>query len=269
MSGEPPRELDEDDLHRLVDGLLDPSRQAIVEQWLLEHPEDAARAAADRDVRQLLRKRLEPIANEPIPERLRVANLMPRQRATVVRWWPMATAAVICLAIGGVGGWSSRAVLQKEPVFAVRPAEATTQSAVAAFRTYVPEVGHPVEVKADQQTHLVQWLTKRIGEPVIVPDLKAQGFRLMGGRVVPTNGTPASLLMYDDEQGVRLTLYSRVDGADRRTSFRYAREGDVAAFSWMEGDLSYVVTARIDEGRLLAVAEAVDAQIREAAAEKR
>ena len=48
----------------------------------------------------------------------------------------------------------------------------------------------------------------------------------------------------------------------RRTVFRFAREGDVAAFSWVDGGMSYVVTGRTDEARLLTVAQAVDAQVR-------
>ena len=43
--------------------------------------------------------------------------------------------------------------------------------------------------------------------------------------------------------------------------FRYARADDVAAFSWIDAGMSYVVTARTDEARLLRVAEAVDAQV--------
>lgn len=124
----------------------------------------------------------------------------------------------------------------------------------------MPEAVHPVEVKADQKPHLVQWLSKRMGEKVIVPDLGAQGFSLMGGRIVPTGGTPAALLMYDDAQGTRLTLYSRLGGGSQ-TGFRYARQDDVAAVSWADDECSYVVAARIDEARLLSVAEAVDAQL--------
>ncbi len=44
--------------------------------------------------------------------------------------------------------------------------------------------------------------------------------------------------------------------------FRYARADDVAAFSWIDAGMSYVVTApRTDEARLLRVAQAVDAQV--------
>ena len=44
--------------------------------------------------------------------------------------------------------------------------------------------------------------------------------------------------------------------------FRFAREGNVAAFSLVDEGMSYVVTGRIDAARLLTIAQAVDAQVR-------
>ena len=261
MSAGNGRPVEEDDLLRLVDGRLDPERLAVVERWLADHPDAAARVIADRTFHDALREQLAGIADEPIPERLRVANLLPlpavRQRTS---WRPAAAAAMVWLALGAAAGWVGRAALQKEHVSIRSKPGPTIQDAVAAFRTYVPEAVHPVEVKADQTPHLEQWLSKRMGEPIAAPDLSAQGFSLMGGRIVPTGDTPAALLMYDDAQGTRLTLYARM-GTTAPTSLRYAREGDVDAVSWSDDDCSYVVAARMDKGRLLSIAEVVEAQL--------
>ncbi len=132
----------------------------------------------------------------------------------------MAAAAVLCLALGGAGGWVGHA-LHGVPAVAVAEAPAT-QDAVAAFRTFVVEAVHPVEVRADEKPHLVTWLSKRLGHAVAAPDLSAQGFRLMGGRLLPAGTEPAAMLMYDDDRGTRLTLYSRVGDGDGRTLFRFA-----------------------------------------------
>ena len=43
--------------------------------------------------------------------------------------------------------------------------------AANAHAVYVPEVRHPVEVGADQEAHLVQWLSKRLAVPVRAPAL--------------------------------------------------------------------------------------------------
>ncbi|MBE7202919.1 MAG: anti-sigma factor, partial [Parafilimonas terrae] len=197
------------------------------------------------------------VAEEPIPARLRIANLAAPRRMGITRWWKNLAAAALLLALGGVAGWAGRGAMPG----AGAPAEPMTQAAVSAFRTYVVEAAHPVEVRADGSSDLVQWLTARLGRPVTVPDLQAQGFRLMGGRLLPAGDGLAAMLMYDDDRGTRLTLYSRVGPSGGRGVFRYARADDVAAFSWIDGGMSYVVTARTDEARLLRVAEAVDAQV--------
>ena len=77
----------------------------------------------------------------------------------------------------------------------------------------------------------------------------------MGGRLLPAGDEPAAMLMYDDDRGTRLTLYSRAGPSGGRGVFRYARADDVAAFSWIDAGMSYVVTARTDEARLLRVAQ--------------
>lgn len=238
-----------------------PERRALVEAWLKGNSAHAAEVSADRALRERLRARLAPIAEEPIPARLRVANIRSRRPVMGERWFPVAAAAVLCLAIGGAGGWIAH-VVRQAPMIKVAQAEPVTEDAVAAFRTFVVEAAHPVEVRADEKPHLVQWLSKRLGRAVITPDLTAHGFRLMGGRLLPTGSEPAALLMYDDDRGTRLTLYSRVGDADGRTVFRFAREGDIAAFSWVDGGMSYVVTGRTDEARLLTVAQAIDVQVR-------
>jgi anti-sigma factor RsiW len=262
MSGANSRPVDEDDLLALVDGRLDPARRAFVEDWLTSHPEEAARVRADGDIRRRLRERLASFEMEPIPERLRVNHLVPRPMPAKTRW-PAAAAAAIGLLVGGAFGWAGHAALQAKPIVAKSAAGSATREAVAAFRTFTAEALHPVEVKADREPHLIQWLSKRLGQPILVPDLGAEGFHLMGGRILPTNDTPAALLMYDDDQGTRLTLYAHVGSADDQSGFRYARDGDVAAFSWVERGMSFVVTARIDEARLLRTAGAIDAQLRE------
>ncbi|MBC7975048.1 MAG: hypothetical protein H7138_08690 [Myxococcales bacterium] len=53
---------------------------------------------------------------------------------------------------------------------------------------------HPVEVKA-QEEHLSRWLTRRLNVPVKLFDLWAQGFELVGGRLLPDAEGPSAQLM--------------------------------------------------------------------------
>lgn len=258
MTASDPRPVGEDDLHAFIDGRLDPKRLDVVEAWLAHHPDAAERVALDRVLRDQLRERLDPIAAEPIPARFRIAGLAGRRPRSARPWLPLAACALLGIGLGSVAGWVGRGTM----LAAADTARPMTQDAVAAYRTFVVETAHPVEVRASEAAHLVQWLSRRIDRPLHVPDLSAFGFRLMGGRVLPAGDRPAAMLMYDDESGLRLTLYARAGTGAEPTRFRYGREGDVAAFSWVDGTLSYVVMAKISEDRLLTVAQAVDQQIR-------
>ena len=67
-------------------------------------------------------------------------------------------------------------------------------------------VGTVVEVGADQKDHLVGWLSKRVGVTLTAPDLESQGFRLIGGRLLPAGTTGmAAQFMYEDATGRRVS----------------------------------------------------------------
>lgn len=265
------RPIGDDDLQALVDGRLAPERRDAVEAYLAAHPAAADRIAADREQREALRSRLAFKAAEPIPARLRVANIEAERRLALSRRLAAVAAAGAWLVLGATFGWfangwfangrfgpeASRLAGSRLGEVPAGAASAVAHDAFAAYRTYVVEAAHPVEVGATQEVHLVQWLSRRLGKPLSAPDLRAQGFRLMGGRLLPAGLEPAALFMYDDDRGTRLTLYARSNAGEDRTAFRFEAEGDVAAFSWIDRGLSYVITARTDRDRLLAVAEAV------------
>jgi anti-sigma factor RsiW len=110
---------------------------------------------------------------------------------------------------------------------AVRQVEqaAWARRAAMAHVVYSPEVRHPVEVGADQEAHLGAWLSKRLGTPLKSPQLSAQGYALVGGRLPPGDRGPVAQFMYQDGKGVRLTLYVPLQrGRTRETAFRFSQE---------------------------------------------
>lgn len=172
-----------------------------------------------------------PIAEEPLPDHLRAMITAARQTPTRRRLplWRIA-ASVALLAFGFGAGWGGARLMQAPAL------PSLAQAAMAGFATYAVEARHPVEVAADDETHLVQWLSKRLGTPFRPPDLSANGFRLLGGRLLPGATSPAALLMYEDDLGRRLALYlTRSDGAESDLAF--AEEPGRQAFWWVEGDL--------------------------------
>ncbi|PMQ03050.1 anti-sigma factor [Janthinobacterium sp. AD80] len=140
------------------------------------------------------------------------------------------------------------------------------RSAAIAHAVYTPEVRHPVEVGAEQETHLVQWLSKRLGTALQPPALSPLGFQLIGGRLLPGDGDgPVAQFMYEDGKGQRLTLYVAKERAGKQeTAFRYTQEkdlGDLGVFYWIDGQLGYALSANLPRQELGKIAKAVYAQL--------
>jgi len=247
--------ITEADLQAFVDGKLHEGRGAEVEAYLAEHPEEAARLAAYRAQGERLRELYAPVLDEAIPERL-AAAMAPR-RPRLAR----AAAALTWMALGVAAGW------QLHSSFAERPAPAAVtpiaRTAAIAHATYSPEVRHPVEVGADQESHLVAWLSKRLGAKVRAPNLESVGYSLVGGRLLPGETGPVAQFMYQSKQGSRITLYVRTHAPDHEeTAFRYSDEGNVRVFYWIDRTFGYAVSsADIGKDVLLKVANTAYAQL--------
>jgi anti-sigma factor RsiW len=249
MSRQP---VTEADLHAFIDGVLPAARAAEVDAYLADHPEEAARLAAYREQVAALRREFDPVLDEQPPRRLEVPRwywARPLLRyAAVVAWFTL----------GGVIGWQLHAYT------ADRRAEAISwpRRAAIAHVIYSPEVRHPVEVAANEEAHLVRWLSKRLGTPLTVPHLGDLGYTLVGGRLLPGERGPVAQFMYQDGKGQRLTLYVRVNPDDSgETAFRFAQEHGVGVFYWLDRKLGYALSGEVDKNELLRVATAVYRQL--------
>jgi anti-sigma factor RsiW len=257
-----PSQPTDEQLSAWLDGELNPpdraAERAAVEAWLRDHPEEAARVrlwAADAEA---LRIRLAPMLDEAVPEALRTA--VSRRPLNPSRWALAAAAAGLLLAGGAVGGglvwqWQQQAM----QLAAARAPAGWVQRAAAAHAVYVPEPRHAVEVKA-QEEHLARWLTRRIDVPVKLFDLHEQGFELVGGRLLPDGSGKGAQLMYQDAQGLRVTVYLRKPEVGTPAAFRYERQGDLGLFYWVESGAGYALVGALPKDQLLTLARAIYAQ---------
>jgi anti-sigma factor RsiW len=134
--------------------------------------------------------------------------------------------------------------------------------AAVAHAVYSPELRHPVEVGADQQQHLVAWLSKRLGTPLRPPQLQQLGYALEGGRLLPGQSGPVAQFMYRDGAGQRLTLYVSTEQTHNdSTGFRFTQEGRVGVFYWIDGKFGYALSGALDKTALGKIAGAVYAQL--------
>ena len=260
--------ISEADLQAYVDAALTEARCAEVEEYLAAHPEEAERVRAYQAQKQALKSLFKPVLDEPLPERLQALASPPapvavdaQKRPFLVRWSLERIAAGLLVAlVGGVAGWLGHAQYQAADR-QVQLVPLPRQAAVAHV-VFSPDVRRPVEVGADQEDQLVAWLSKRLGTPVRPPKLAAIGYELIGGRLLPGNSGPVAQFMYHDASGQRLTLYVTTENAaNRDTGFRFAKEGAVNVFYWIDGKFGYALSAGIDKSELARVATAVYDQL--------
>ena len=225
-------------------------------------------AALDLLLRELHRE----VLDEDLPPTLHAAALRleaAQQQAAQSRHWAgLAAAVLLAFGIGwlahgqlagtdGVGGMLAKTGTEREFV----------RQAGFAYSVYQPEKRHPVEVAASEQEHLVQWLSKRLGRPLKIPNLEAQGFSLVGGRLLPGESGARAQFMFQNAGAQRITLYlgaleKTAKASDTQaTQFRFEADAPVPSFYWAEQGFGYALSGPVDRSTLMALASSVYTQL--------
>jgi anti-sigma factor RsiW len=248
----------ESDLHGYVDGRLTPERLAAVQAWLAARPEEAERMASLQRLHEDIRALYDPVLSEPVP--IALERAVTGRRPPYRRLAQAAGLLAVGIALGMAAGWQ---IHGERPAATADVGGGMARRAAVAHATYSPEVRHPVEVGADQEAHLVAWLSKRLGAPVRAPQLEGVGYSLVGGRLLPGESGPVAQFMYQCQRGTRVTLYVRTEAVNNtQTAFRYAKEGNVRVFYWVDRRLGYALSsADISKDDLLKVSNAVYQQL--------
>lgn len=254
--------ISDDDLHRYVDGELSPERAEQVAHYLEQHPQDAQRVAQYQQLNAGLRLAHEEILYSGNIEALPIET--PGRARTKFKQFGMAASL---LAIGISIGWGVKSLKPADRIASINRGDSAIQQllvrpALLSYATYTPEVLHPVEVDAEQQQHLAGWLTKRLGKSVIIPDLSAAGFSLLGGRLLPGEEKPGAMFMYENQAGQRVTLnIIRSPEGATPTAFQFTEEQSVRTFYWVDNGFGYALSGELDKPPLLSMANSVYHQL--------
>jgi len=262
--------MKDEDLHAYVDGQLDSDRRLAVERWLAQDDEAARKVEDYRAQAALLHEIFDPVLREPFePD---VQELTDRLKGRIAgndnrpAWhakpWVRIAAAVVLVVTGAAGGYFGRGVSGPAPVAQQynqqrQTLQAFAEEAAQAHRFYTADDRNAVEMGADDPYALDSFLSQRVGQEVFGPDLSKVGYRLIGGRSLPTDMGAGAQYMYANEGGKRITLFVGSPPQGQTNSFSFAQNGDVATFYWVEGSLAYALIGRLSREELQGITKAV------------
>ncbi|MET3923961.1 anti-sigma factor [Devosia sp. 2618] len=254
-------EITRDMLMTYADGQLSDAERTAIEAHLANNADAADDVALMQRQNDAMRTLFAPAGAEPVPARLRATRIAAElgRRRTRSRGW--AVAAVLLIGLGLGGGWFARTL------FDSRPASATLiADAVNAHQVYVAENRHAVEVGGDDSEHLSTWLSNRLDTNLGMPDLNAEGFTLVGGRLLPGSenaGGRAAQLMYENAEKERVTIYVTAALPDRQPAYQLANYDGAEAFYWANARITCTVVGTLPAERMKAVSQAVYSQLTE------
>jgi anti-sigma factor RsiW len=254
-------QITRDTLMAYADGQLDAAGRQAVEAHLAANPESAAEIALFQRQTDAIKTLFGPAGAEAVPVRLKPRRIAAEIGHRHSRSWGWAAAAIVLVGLGLGAGWFAR------PVLEARPASATLiADAINAHTVYVAENRHAVEVASADSEHLSTWLSNRLDTTLGMPDLTAEGFALVGGRLLPGEpdiGGRAAQLMYENAAKDRITIYVTSALPDGAPAYQFASYDGAEAFYWANARITCTVVGTLPEDRMKAVAGAVYTQLTE------
>jgi anti-sigma factor RsiW len=262
------RRIGDSEIHALVDGELNPAHQAEVEARLSEDPEAAARVSRYRMQNAGMHALFDGVLNEDLPPVIvdaLAARGRWRRRGTAI------AAGIALLLIGAVAGWVMRGEVDLGSGEATQIAQAppidTQELMVRAAMAHLVNSDEDLRLAAEtDDSDTDRYVATRMGEKVRVPQLSSLGYRLVGSRVLPDTKGPAAQFVFEDADGMPVSLYVRSETA-RGVDITYALAEDLSMFYWNDSEHSYALVRETDDeasrDALLTAAKMVHSQIAE------
>lgn len=267
--------IQEDDLHAYVDNQLSEEKRQAVEELMRNDPNIAEQIIQWQTQNKAIKNYFNQENFADIPNQLNIDRLQakskPQPKIKSIKQgkpdriqshnnpWYYSMAASLFLMIGSsLVGWFSHDLLQTAP----QNSPLFSDMAISAYEVFSVEVLHPVEVKANKKDHLVKWLSKRIDHPIKLPELENYGFKLLGGRLLSMQeGRAAAQFMFENEQGKRITWLVSKSPAYKDHAFFFKNEKNVNSYYWMDSNVAYSVSGKMDRDNLHKLSQGIYQQI--------
>ncbi|MNM38812.1 hypothetical protein D3C81_495760 [compost metagenome] len=239
----------EDELHAYIDDRLAPGRRAEVKAWLEANPQAATKVEGWQADARRLRVALAGFGEQAGAAQLDLGHLRQRLRQRRQRRWASAAVLLLAVGVGGLGGWQVRDA-------SLASIDLPMADAVQAHRLFA--ASEALDIQANDSTQLRNWLGRHFSKVGQLPDLAGYGFQPVGARLLSNEQGPAALLVFQDRNGERISLFLRLPGE------HYARmpegqrtDGQLEARYWSHGAYNFALVSEADDGRGAGVGEAL------------
>lgn len=239
--------LDDQDhllLAAYLDGELSPGEVLEIER----------RLKADPDLRKLmddlteLSKSVRHVVSETTMSAARIGRISDQLAKVEVRprrrewqsWNSLAAALLLGVFVGGLSGYG----LSK---FSTSQGEAPIENEIFASHLRGLAASQPFDIASSDRHTVKPWFNGRTSIAPDVPDLNAQGFPLVGGRVDIVAEKPVPTLVYRRRQHV-ISL-TAVPATDDKSERSVKREG-TRIEQWRSGDLTYFAASDLNAKEL-------------------
>ena len=240
-------------LHAYADGELEAHERVDVERHL-EHDAEA-RGVLDAIRRE--KAALHSVYDNVLTENIPYGLLMAARGGTrsMMKPWAAMAAAVALFAVGAGSGWYAEYRSLPDAM------QNMSKRALVAHEVYANDARHFVEVTAAETDHLQKWLTKRIGADVRIPDLTANGYTFLGGRLLAAEERPAGQLLFEDASKHRVAVFVMLNADHKDVPMQVQQRGALWGCYWMEGKFGLAVTGDLPKDEMLSLAKDVYDQL--------
>jgi len=233
-------------LHPYIDGELDAATAVGVERHI---EECGACGRYFREIEELRREiRAAGLEFSPRPALARRVAAAGRASAQSAQWWrrPFAWTAV-------AAALAALLVMLVLPTRGPRVGRSEQEIVDAHVRSLIGS--HLLDVPSSDHHTVKPWFQGKLNFSPDVPDLAAQGFVLVGGRLDVMDGAPVAAIVYRRRDHVINVFVSPGAGADTRLSVG-ASQGYNLVY-WNQGGLRYRTISDLNSAELRAFAELV------------
>ncbi len=243
------RPVTDKEIGSFIDREVRGAPRAAIAERLLADPQSRARHDADSRLKQLLREELAAFDPDPSAYALEASALAAaRTRPNRRIGWRTVSSAVVLLAIG----WGGHIGLEIWREWQVPP---LVEEAAQAHQVFANDAMRPVE--SQNAATLTAWFTAHLGEPITIPDLRPAGLRFIGGRLLSSDNGALAQIIYEDADGLRLSLYIAEDHDSGSEDVEIVRLEEVDAGYWRDGGVTYAVVAESSVEQVIAVASVI------------